>query len=332
MKTGLTTSLLFHAAFLGVGLFTVAPPRAFDVDDIEALPVDIVPVESITQVQQGEREAEADETPAPTPTERIKPVEDALKTGDNDRDLKNPPTPELPPKPVDTALAPQATQQTEPEPELRPDPEPPKEPEPVPQTEVVPEQQPEQEVEPDPVAETIAAQEADPESTDTPEDVPVPTPRPKTPPRTATAANSDESDSESDQVAALLNREKAAGGGAKRATREASLGGDRTIRGSELTQSEMDALRGQIQRCWNVPAGVAGAEDLKISIKIRLDRSGEIEGRPEVIAGGGSSSVRSAAVGAARRAVLRCAPFKLPASKYDAWADVIVHFDPSDMF
>ena len=33
-----------------------------------------------------------------------------------------------------------------------------------------------------------------------------------------------------------------------------------------------------------------------------------------------------------RRAVSRCAPYNLPAEKYDAWADVIVNFDPSEMF
>lgn len=315
MKAGLTTSLLAHATVLGVGLFTVSPPRSFDVDDVESLPVDIVPIESITQIQEGDREAPALETPSPKPTERVQPVENALKTGDNDEDLKNPPTPELQPKPVETALAPTATEEPAPKPDVKPEP------------------QPEPEQTPDPVAETIAEQEPDPESADVPIDVPVPTPKPKTaPPKTAKTPKSDPVDEKTDQVAALLNQEKAAGGGAKRATKQASLGGERTTRGSTLTQSEMDALRGQIQRCWSVPAGVSGAEDLKISIKMRLDKSGEIEGRPEVIAGGGGSGIGQIAAESARRAVLRCAPFKLPASKYDAWADVIVHFDPSDMF
>jgi colicin import membrane protein len=29
---------------------------------------------------------------------------------------------------------------------------------------------------------------------------------------------------------------------------------------------------------------------------------------------------------------VRCSPYTLPADKYDAWADVIVNFDPSEMF
>ena len=39
-----------------------------------------------------------------------------------------------------------------------------------------------------------------------------------------------------------------------------------------------------------------------------------------------------AAADAARRAVIRCAPFNAPADKYEAWADVQFNFDPSQMF
>jgi hypothetical protein len=33
----------------------------------------------------------------------------------------------------------------------------------------------------------------------------------------------------------------------------------------------------------------------------------------------------------ARRAVLRCAPYSLPAEKYDAWREVIINFDPREL-
>jgi len=36
--------------------------------------------------------------------------------------------------------------------------------------------------------------------------------------------------------------------------------------------------------------------------------------------------------GSARRAVLRAQPYQLPKEKYDSWSDVIVNFDPSQMF
>ena len=353
MKTGLITSATLHAALIGFGLFSLSAPRAYEVADIEALPVDIVPVESITQIQEGDKKAPAAERPAPTPTSRPDPVENATKVGENDVDLKPPPTPEAKPKPVETASTPPPSEKPAPKPAERPEPEPQEaeaEPVPVPATEVTPEPQPKQEVEPDPVAETIVAEDAEAESVKLPERAPVPQARPQ-PPKAQTAKaperkkaeeparkqaaatpEAEKKDDLLDDVAALLNKQKASGGGAKRLTEQAALGGERTTGGEKLSQSEMDALRGQIQRCWNVPAGALDAENLKVSIQFKLDPSGAVQGAPQIIAGGSGSTVERAAAESARRAILQCAPYNLPTEKYDAWADVIVHFDPSDMF
>ena len=127
----------------------------------------------------------------------------------------------------------------------------------------------------------------------------------------------------------MLNQEKASGGGAQRSTEQASLGGQRNTGGSELTQSEMDALRNQIQACWSPPAAT-DASDLKVSIRFKLDPSGMVDGRPSVT----KSSGNRAADESARRAILICGQrgYNLPADKYDAWRDVVVNFDPSEMF
>ncbi len=53
---------------------------------------------------------------------------------------------------------------------------------------------------------------------------------------------------------------------------------------------------------------------------------------PEILSGGGSSMAERVASEAAVRAVRRCAPYNLPAEKYDTWAQVTVNFDPSQMF
>lgn len=351
MKVGLVTSVTLHAALLGYGLFSLSAPRAYEVADIEALPVDIIPVESITQIQQGDKTAPKADRPAPTPTERPDPVEDAVKVGENDVDLKPPPTPEAKPKPVEAASAPPPSPEPAPKPDDAPEPEKQEakaEPVPVPATELRPEPQPKQEVEPDPVAETIVAENAEAESVTLPKTAPVPTARPQ-PPRAQTAKAPERKDADKpaekqtarqqkeedevlDQVAALLNKQKASGGGAERSNQEAALGGERTTAGEKLTQSEMDALRGQIQRCWNVPAGALDAESLKVSIQFKLDPAGVVEGSPQIIAGGGGTGVERAAAESARRAILQCAPYNLPTEKYEAWADVIVHFDPSEMF
>ncbi|MCV3238744.1 hypothetical protein [Mesorhizobium sp. ZC-5] len=350
MKAGLTTSVILHATLLGFGLFSLSAPKAFEVSDVEALPVEIV---SITQIQQGDKKAPMAEKPAPLPTKKPDVVPDAQKIGENDVDTDKPATPEARPKPVETAAAPAPSPEPTPKPADLPKPEPVKQsepkPTPVPATEVTPQPQPKQEVKPDPVAETIVADNAEAEAVKLPENAPSPDARPQ-PPKAETAKAPDRKDSEkpaekqaakpksdekefnADEVAALLNKEKASGGGAKRSTEQAALGGQRTTSGSKLSQSEMDALRGQVQRCWNIPAGAADGGNLRVSVQFKLDRSGALEGSPEIISGGGSGGVERAAAEAARRAVARCAPYNLPAEKYDAWADVIVNFDPSEMF
>ena len=133
-----------------------------------------------------------------------------------------------------------------------------------------------------------------------------------------------------DEVAALLNRETASGGGAKRPDRPASQGGDRTT-GAKLSSSEMDALRRAIGACWNPPSGVMNAGDLTAKVRMRLDQGGNVVGRPEVITTSGGRMGQLAAE-AGSRAMRRCAPYQLPADKYDTWSEVVVNFDPREMF
>jgi colicin import membrane protein len=387
LKAGLTTSVILHAAALAFGLLTLRAPSAFDVADVEALPVDIVPVESITRIQEGDKKATMRDKPAPTPTERPDIVADAQKTGDNTVDTDKPPTPEAKPKPVETAEAPAPapTPKEQSKPEEVPKPK--EEPKPVPATEVAPKPQPKEEVKPDPVkepepapapdkqpepapkppeqktaeaepqpdkpdpvAEAIAAEQPTEESVRLPDTAPAPEAKPKPAPAQAeTAKAPDRKDSDKpvkeasskpksedkaldDKIAALLNKEKASGGGAKRSTQQASLGGEKNTGGEKLSQNEMDALRQKLGGCWSIPAGVDDAETLKVSVRFRLDRSGGLEGRPEVIKGGAASGPARTAAESAVRAVQKCAPFNLPADKYDTWSEVVVNFDPSDMF
>lgn len=350
MKAGLTTSLVMHAVVLGFGLFSLSSPRSLEAVDVESFPVDIVPVEEVSQAMVGEKEAPVAETPAPTPTEREAAVPDARNVGDNEADLENAPTPDPSPREVETAAAPPPEPEPSPLPvdEAPPEPQPEPEPAPAPATEVSPEPQPQQEVEPEPAEETAVAEAVEAESVDLPANAPTPQARPQ-PPQAQTAQTPERREAErpaqretarqqaeeqefnADEIAALLNRDQPSGGGARRSEEQAALGGSRTT-GSRLSQSEIDALRSQVQRCWNPPVGAIEAETMVVSIRLRLTPSGELDGAPEIVAGGGASVAERAAAEAARRAVLRCAPFNAPADKYDAWAEVQFNFDPRDMF
>lgn len=354
MKVGLTSSVIMHTALIGFGLFTLSAPREMQVADVEAVAVDIIPVESITQTQQGDKKAVMKEKPAPVPTKKPDEVPDAQKVGDNKVDTDTKPTPEPAPRPVEAAKAPAPAPEPKPDEKIAKEPvkEAEKQPAAAPATEVAPQPKPKEEVKPDPVTEAIAAAESpDAEAVKLPESAPSPEAKPN-PPQAQTAKapdrkeaekpaekqaskpKSDEADFNEEDIASLLNKQKPSGGGAKRSTQEASLGGEKN-KGTKLSQGEMDALRGQIERCWNVPAGAMDAQNLIVVIKFNLTPAGEVDGSPEVVSGGGSGGIERAAAESARRAVLQCGPYTLPADKYDGdvgWNQVQVTFDPSQMF
>jgi len=357
MKGSLATSTVLHALVLGVALSSFTAPRTLEVADVESFPVSIVPVEEITQIQQGEKTAPISEKAAPTPTSRPEPVPDAQNAGDNSVDLTTSQAATPSPKEVVSEAPPKPEEKPAPKPEPVPEtpkPEPVKVPEPRPEPEPAPKPAAEKPAEPkpapvevaalpaeptpDPVAEAITeAAPAEPQFASLPSAGPVPQTRPEpqktvAKPEAQDKPSTKESDFNADQVAALLNKQDAAGGGARRTTETASLGGARTTRGNTLSQSEMDALRGQIQKYWNIIPGIADGGDVRVTVKMRLDPAGNIIGEPDVTASGGSAGTRGTLSGSARRAVLRAQPYQLPKEKYDSWSDVIVNFDPSQMF
>jgi outer membrane biosynthesis protein TonB len=102
-----------------------------------------------------------------------------------------------------------------------------------------------------------------------------------------------------------------------------------------VSMSEIDRVRRQIERCWNLPAGARGAENMVVSVRVEMN----IDGTPGAAAVieqermGGDPSFRAAAE-SALRAVLnpRCHPFGLPREKYDNWKTMTLVFDPKEMF
>jgi TolA protein len=369
MKGSLTTSAVLHALVLTAALVSLGSPESFDVVSVEALPVDMVSIEELTQIQQGDKKAEVREKAAPIPTKKETPVENAENAGDNEVDLKNTPTPEEKPREVETAASPEKAEKVVQTPDTKPV-EDVKQEEPAsePSTEVAATAETKQEVKPDPKPEATPTEEkptVDPEAEALPDKIPLPEMKPKletakaetkkaedskkvetakaetakTPDRKKDqkkkqekASSLNDSDFNADEISALLNKEKAAGGGAKRSQEQAALGGKKTTSGTKLSLSEMDALRGQIENNWSITPGMSDAQDVRIKVTMQLDQNGDIIGEPEVVATGGSDSARRALAGGVRRAIMKSRPFKgLPPEKYDAWNEVVVNFDPSAM-
>lgn len=94
------------------------------------------------------------------------------------------------------------------------------------------------------------------------------------------------------------------------------------------------SIRQQIEPCWSPPVGAAEAEDLAITIFIRVDREGFVrEARVIDAPSMALNTYVQAAADAARRAVLnpRCQPFELPIKRYDLWKEIRFNFDPREM-
>jgi outer membrane biosynthesis protein TonB len=309
MKTGLTISITGHAAMLLWALVSFSA-KPFEVSQADSLPVDIISETDFSQMMAGSKTAPKAEKPKPLVDKVAEPKEtkdDTPKVSDKQEIV---------------------TASTEPTPPPMPEPKPP-EPKPVPvppqtRTETKPEKA-KTEPKVDPIAEALKKEEAKkPQEKPKPQQArKEPTPPKKTPPQPRFDPT---------KVAALLDkrdpRRHAASGDVLNST--ASLGVP-TGNAPRLSQSEIDALRAQIQACWNTPAGAADAKDLIVKVRLMLNQDGSLSGEPIVLNRGGSPFFQVAAE-SAMRAIRRCQPYRLPIAKYEVWKDVEVTFDPRDMF
>ncbi len=85
------------------------------------------------------------------------------------------------------------------------------------------------------------------------------------------------------KMAALLNKTNEKSSGTAKSAKPASLGSELGQPNVKMSQSELDALRGQVAQCWNPPMGAAGAEDLTVRLQFNLSRTGEVEGQARVL-------------------------------------------------
>jgi hypothetical protein len=104
--------------------------------------------------------------------------------------------------------------------------------------------------------------------------------------------------------------------------------------GSQLSASEMDMVREQISRCWNIPAGARDATDLVVEIRVVVLPDGNVQQATIVDQGRvAADPFFRAAAESARRAFFNpaCRPLRLPPDKYEIWKDMTVAFSPKDV-
>lgn len=105
--------------------------------------------------------------------------------------------------------------------------------------------------------------------------------------------------------------------------------------GARMTMTEMDALRSQLEGCWNVPSGAKGADSMSVDVFMVINRDRTLQAARVVDESRYSrDSFFRALADSAMRAVRspNCSPFELPPDKYDTWKQITVTFDPSQMF
>lgn len=154
---------------------------------------------------------------------------------------------------------------------------------------------------------------------------PIPRMRPRPPPPAKKKARFDVN-----KIMALLNKQKPSSASPARGQTGAHA---RKGIGAQtaMTMDLVDALRNQIAHCWSPPVGAPNPENLIVSFELFLNPDGSVARPPQLTGQSGNGPYIQAAIGAARRAIYTCAPYKLPADRYGQWRDISLTFDPRKM-
>jgi colicin import membrane protein len=321
----LVASIVLHVLVIGWSIVSFST-RRLEAMPQESMPIHIISADQLSKITAGSKNGQK-ENPKPK-VEKVaeaKPVDNEVGKITEKKEIVTPTAPEPPPKPVEKPV------------EKKPDP-------PKPVAEKPKEQPKPVEKKPDPpkvdqIAEALKKDEAKKPPPPKPEAKPTP-PKPVEKPKEAKAApprppqpKRQERTFDESKIAALLDK--------RDPTRQAATGSVLNQRASlgaasgtaaTLSQSELDALRARLQQLWNVQAGTEHPEELIVEVRLRLKPDRTLASPPEVLTRGGSARFM-AARDAAMRAVFQAQPFNmLRTETYDQWKDMIVTFDPRQMY
>jgi outer membrane biosynthesis protein TonB len=101
----------------------------------------------------------------------------------------------------------------------------------------------------------------------------------------------------------------------------------------KLTFGWLGALKERLKACWNVPAGIRDGENIEVRVQFELRRDGTLLRVPQLMAG--SPNAYGPAVGeSAVRAIQQCQPYTfLPQKEYEGgWDWIDVTFNTNDLF
>jgi hypothetical protein len=92
-------------------------------------------------------------------------------------------------------------------------------------------------------------------------------------------------------------------------------------------------IQSKMASCWRLEPGARNAEDLIVVIRVWLNPNGSVRDARIIDEGlGRSNRYYQSAAENARRAIYACQPFDLPPKRYEIWRDMVLRFDPRQMF
>lgn len=145
----------------------------------------------------------------------------------------------------------------------------------------------------------------------------------------------------SDRQTALLNRDPNAGAPSgdydpSKPWRPASSLQDQAMgitgaTGAMNAGSCADAVQSRIERNWDLPIGQQSAETVIVRLRIELNRDGSLL-RPPMVMDQSFAPGYQAMADAAVRAAIRGQPFIIPPQQYEQCRDMILRFNPREMY
>ena len=322
MRKAITISILFHVALLtwALGYFSTGgePPKRVAKTTV---PVDIMTPSQFTKIKAGEKDARKSKKPKPVAEKPKAKPKKPVATPKKPKPVKKQPVKTVkktPPKKTPPKKA-------APKKIVKPKPKPKKiaKPKPKPKKLAKPKPAKKKPVKKQPAKKQLAKA------------------KPKKP-----AVSKPKSEFDPENIAALLNKlpdKKLAPKSSYKVPLEPAPRTQRQARmeprsygrtygaDASMSANEIDAFKAQISQCWRPPTGGLGSRDLNVKLRIKFKQDGTLEKPPELANFSGSPFFRPAA-DAAKRAVWQCQPYRMPKEKYATWQDMILNFDPRDMF
>ena len=299
-------SVALHVFVLGWVMVSFST-KALEMPPEDSVSVDVISPDQLAKVMAGMKTGKK-ENPKPLVDKiaEAKPVDEAVGK-----------ITEKAPVVTETAPAPQPKVEEKPV-EKKPDP---------PKVVEKPREEPKQEsvekkpdpVKPDPIAEAIKKEEKKPPPK------PVQAAKPPEPPKPKVERTFDQS-----KIAALLDkrdpsRQAAAG---ETLNSNAALG---LAKGAAANNSATwgSMFKEQVLRCWKKPYGGLEAARFEVEFNIKLKRDGSLEAMPVAVSSA-SSPYQRVFLESGLRAIIECAPYRLPPAFFTEWQAFIPVFDNRD--